>query len=158
MRDVGELVRRDQLAPHAEVANLFARIGGGGKKDDRRRVQRGEGGTIGVVDGVIDDDVHSPGREIANDAPHLLSDSFHAPGEGERPGAIALGKVKDEVLRLHRAPVEPWTHRLRLGSGTGDQRGEHQKCVANAPRHCWVKKWKGRVHEARVPFRDAPLD
>ena len=116
MRDVRELVRRKQLAPHPEVADLFARIGRGGKQDDRRRVQRSEGGTVRVVGGIIDDDVHAPGREIPNDEPHLFAHPFHTPGECERPGSVVFWKMKNKVLGLDRSPIEPGTYRLRLGT------------------------------------------
>ena len=42
MRDVRELVRREEILPDGEVPDLGSRIGGDGPEDDRRRVQRGE--------------------------------------------------------------------------------------------------------------------
>src|SRR6266487_5931739 len=110
MRDVGELVTGEHLAPYAIGPDVLARVRRRRPKIDDWMVDEGPRRAIGNGERVVDDDMRLPGRCVADDPRHGGIDRFHSLGDRARPLLELQRIVEGEPRSLDGAPVQPGAH------------------------------------------------
>ena len=105
VHEVRHLMRRQQLDPFAELADLIIRLAGLRKENDAGRVEQRVGEAVRLRDRIDDDDVGPCLGGVSGLLGDGAADRFELRRRAQRPRLVIARIVNAEVRRLDASPV-----------------------------------------------------